>query len=152
MTCMLAEKTVAKRCVDAVSSRLPPRYLSFLDVQALMDGAKRYSDGDVAGAANSWRPLLKIDWAIDILIDVFAPALDKVGESELASKIDRARIEKGGRYGGADLAFVREALRAEHRGDKSKAKELAEKVVDAWSPTTDVPPAVADMKKLLSRL
>jgi hypothetical protein len=47
---------------------------------------------------------------------------------------------------------VRAAKRAAKRGDRARAKELAQKVVDAWSVADEIVPAVEEMKALLAKL
>ena len=84
---------------------------------------------------------------------LYAAAFDAAGEADLAERVDARLIAaKDGNYGGASLSHVRSARRAMARGDRARAKQLAQQVVDAWG-GADVPvPAVAEMKALLARL
>jgi hypothetical protein len=80
-------------------------------------------------------------------------AFDAAGEHELAAKLDAQSLISGfDSFGGASLARAREARRALARGDRDRAHELAQKIVDAWG-ASDVPvPAVDDMRALLGKL
>lgn len=101
------------------------------------------------GAAEAWRPLVQGD------VDrrVFPVAFDAVGDADLAEKVDARLMAAGdGNYDGVSLSYVRSAQRAMKRGDRERAKRLAQQVVAAWG-AADVPvPEVAEMKALLARL
>lgn len=55
-------------------------------------------------------------------------------------------------WNGATLAHARAARRAAARGDKARARKLAEQVVAAWLRADAPVPAVAEMRALLKRL
>lgn len=115
-------------------------------VDAFLSGAERYVRGDARGAADAWRPLVR-SGAIPLRSEVF----DAIGEPDLASAIDE-RDARQPRFAGASLAHVRAARRAQAAGDTARARQLAERVVRAWS-TADAPvPAVEEMRRLLDEL
>jgi eukaryotic-like serine/threonine-protein kinase len=117
-----------------------------------LEGAARYVEGDLAGAARAWRPLVASGGVLlESLREPMVAAFEASGDSDLAAKLDAATLTAPGRYGSVDLAWVREAHRAERRGDNVRARELARQVVDAWGVADDTVPAVAEMKLLLER-
>jgi eukaryotic-like serine/threonine-protein kinase len=61
-------------------------------------------------------------------------------------------MKQAGELNGATLGHVRAARRAYARGDRARARELAERVVKAWSVADDEPPALAEMRRLLVKL
>src|SRR5262245_10657967 len=81
-----------------------------------------------------------------------ADAFERTGEDELAERIDAEVVAVGGELAGASLATVRAARRAAKRGERDRAKELAQKVIRAWSLADDAIPAVEEMRKLLATL
>ena len=81
-----------------------------------------------------------------------ALTFDRTGDYDLADRVDEQALATAGPYNGADLAYVRGALRAEKRGDYERARKLAQGVIDAWSVADETVPAVADMRRLLARL
>ena len=76
---------------------------------------------------------------------------ERSGDEDNAARID-ARYLHDGAFNGAEPAHVREALRAEKRGDVATARAMAKKVIDAWSVADMDVPAVAEMRKLVARL
>jgi hypothetical protein len=149
--CANASRDVATACfarlLDLVSRHEvdPP---SGAD-QGDMRGLERFGARDLRKAADEWRPLV----SGDVDRRLYAVALDAAGEADLAERVDARLIAaQDGNYGGASLSHVRSARRAMAHGDRARAKQLAQQVVDAWG-AADVPvPAVAEMKALLARL
>jgi hypothetical protein len=70
----------------------------------------------------------------------------------LSAKLDAQSLATGfDTFGGVSPAMLREARRALARGDRDRARELAQKIVDAWG-ASDVPvPAVDEMRALLAK-
>jgi hypothetical protein len=64
---------------------------------------------------------------------MMAIAFDEVGDGELAERIDEDLMKP--------LAHARAARRAAARGDKARARKLAEQMVAAWL-TADAPVAL----------
>jgi hypothetical protein len=116
-------------------------------VAPLLAGAERYVNGDHAGAAKAWRPLLKDGGrATDALRHAMALSFDHESQFELATKLDAEAV--GGRFNGADLADVRAARRALRSGDRDSARKHAARVIAAWSVADDTVPSVNQMRKL----
>jgi hypothetical protein len=115
-------------------------------------------DTSDSGQADSWLaeiarapsgPMLAGD-GMRILRFVPTEIFDSAGEPELAEQIDNELADRAF-FHGISAALPRMAKRAFARGDKARARELAQKVIDAWS-VADVPvPAVDEMRKLLLR-
>jgi serine/threonine protein kinase len=149
--CANASRDVAKACfarLRELSATIPLEPPGVAD-KADMLGLERFGAGDLRGAADAWRSMV----AGDVDRRLYPVAFDAAGDADLAERVDeRLMVAKDGNYGGASLSHVRSARRAMARGDRARAKELAQQVVDAWG-AADVPvPAVAEMKALLARL
>jgi hypothetical protein len=82
----------------------------------------------------------------DFLVDVF----DRGGMPEMAEELDRPRVDDKELHG-ATLATLRAARRAWLRGDKTRARELAQRVVDAWKLVDTSVPGVPEMEALLAK-
>jgi eukaryotic-like serine/threonine-protein kinase len=122
-------------------------------LDSALQGAERYTRGDYRGAADAWRPLMRIGtgFYVAALRHAMADAFDRGGAPELAEKLDAATLSHPGSFNGADLAFVRQARRAQKRGDHAQAQALAKKVVDAWQVADTTVPVVAEMKAILAK-
>jgi hypothetical protein len=152
--CTVAPTPVAKRCLARLSSLYARGVFGVVYgmVDVALAGAVRYAAGDLAGAAAAWRPLVRAQGDVLLVLrHPVATALDRAGLADLADKVDAPMLAHAGPLDGADLAYVRAARRAAKRGDKARAKELAQKVVDAWSVADVAVPAVDEMKRLLAR-
>jgi hypothetical protein len=155
-TCALASPDAARTCFVHLRRLLAAHY--FEDVMGLppayVDGSERFAQGDMKGAAAQWRSLLDGAGANTRWLMNLAPtAFDAAGDPDFAERLDLKNIEEvNGDFHGASLAHVRSARRAAARGDKDRARKLAQQVIDAWS-VADMPvPAVAEMKALLVKL
>lgn len=147
--CMDASPNVALRCLDHIGKARRGGNARQLDnSNAYLAGAKQYVDGQDRAAVELWRPLLEDPFHAKLLaVDAF----DRVGEHELAERLDQLR-EESRRLHGEDLSTPRIAARAETRGNVDRARRHAQRVIDAWA-TADAPvPAVDEMRALLSRL
>jgi hypothetical protein len=152
--CTAAPGKVAERCLATVDALQKRGYLSgvFALDTGVIAGARRYVAGDFAGAAAAWKPLLRAPGdGLGALRDVVATALDRAGEPDLAEKVDAPSLAGAGTFNGADLAFVRAAIRAEKSGDHARARALAQRVVDAWAVADAPVPSVVEMRKILAR-
>jgi hypothetical protein len=114
--------------------------------EALLSGAERYVAGDAAGAVEAWRPLVRRR-SLKVPTDVFV----QVGEPALAERLEEAHLDRD-TFAGAHLAHVRSARRALAAGDTARAREMAQRVVDAWSVADVAVPAVEEMRALLAGL
>jgi hypothetical protein len=149
--CANASHEVAKACLARIGALVergdfePPSSADKADIR----GLERFGTGDLRGAADAWRSMV----AGDVDRRLYAVAFDAAGDADLAERVDERLIAaQDGNYGGASLSHVRSARRAMARGDRARAKQLAQQVVDAWG-AADVPvPAVAEMRALLARL
>jgi len=111
-----------------------------------LDGCEAFARGDLAAAARSWRPLAGVP---SYYFSLRPEAFEAAGETDLAWRIDDYRVARAHR---TELAHVRQALRAEKKGDVARASELAQRVVDKWSTADADVPHVKRMRALLARL
>jgi hypothetical protein len=123
------------------------------DTDDFLIGAERYVKGDLSGAAKAWRPLLGGSKALaSALPDPMVVAFERTGAADLAEQVDQEVMKRAGEFNGATLGHVRSARRALARGDRKTARRLAEQVVQAWSVADEPPPALAEMRQLLTQL
>jgi hypothetical protein len=149
VACTFAPRDVAARCFRKLRALSAP----VAGYDALEQAGERFSQGDYAGAARAFRPLLaKPNMLLYSLRDAAAVAFERTGEPDLAERVDKPTLAATGSFNGVDLAWVRAAKRAEKRGDRETARKLAEQVVEAWSTADEAVPAVAEMRALLARL
>ncbi|HEY8073353.1 MAG TPA: serine/threonine-protein kinase [Labilithrix sp.] len=153
--CCLAPRPVGKACVQRLKELREAGTLPtiFAGADTVVTGAARFVEDDYAGAAKSWRTLLRAPgWLQDPLRDVMAIAFDRSDALDLAEEVDAPTVALVDTPRTADLAWVRAAHRAEKRGDKARAKKLAEAVVARWRIADEDIPSVRDMKQLLAKL
>ncbi len=150
MMCLAAPKSIGKKCIARL--RLHSRgAVGF--IEGILEGSEHYVAGRYKDAARTWRKLAAHQgWQRDYLRDFLVEAFERSGDTALATKLDAEYLSRGNRWAGADLVYVREARRAEKRGDFTRARELAKKVIDAWSVADVDVPAVAEMTKLVARV
>jgi predicted Ser/Thr protein kinase len=118
--------------------------------ELLLRGAELYVAGDVRGAVAAWRPLVNgpSPYMLALLpIDAF----ERAGAADLAARIDDRAMEYA-IFAGVSEAAPREAKRALARGDRQRAKELAQSVIRAWEVADVSVPAVAEMRALLAAI
>jgi hypothetical protein len=77
---------------------------------------------------------------------------EHTGAADLAERVDEEAMKRADELNGATLGHVRAARRAFARGDRTRARQLAEQVVKAWAVADEAPPALAEMRKLIARL
>jgi hypothetical protein len=148
--CAYASKPVSRRCFDRLSALIDGgRFQGNVPgTDAFIQGARRFAERDLAGAARAWRPLLRTPGALlAVMPDAMAVAFEK-SDPELAEKVDAAEVATAGRFNGASLAHARAARRAHARGDREAARAHAKRVIEAWSVADEPVPAVAEMRKL----
>lgn len=153
--CAHARHAVAARCSARLRALVARGFFTGTThgVAALLDGAEAYGRGDLARAARAWRPLLRTPGSqVEVMANAMATAFDRTGESDLAERIDAEALARGGLYNGVSLAHVRAARRAAQRNDRARARELAQKVIEAWSLADEEVPAVAEMRRLLAQM
>ncbi len=152
--CALATRPTSRRCfarLRALRDRLSGGILP--STQAFTEGAERYAQGNLAGAAAAWRPLMREPGMFaEALPDAMATAFDRAGDVELAGRIDAMLGARAAELNGATIAHVRAARRALARGDKSRARTEAQRVIDAWSVADETVPAVEEMRRLIAGL
>jgi hypothetical protein len=149
--CTLAPPKIATRCLARLSSLYTRGEFGvvFGMVDVALAGAVKYAAGDFSGAATTWRPLLRAPGEVmDTMRDPIAMAFDRAGEPDLGDLADAPMLGHLGPFNGADLAYVRAARRAAKRGDAARARELAQKVVDAWAVADTPVPVVEEMRAL----
>jgi hypothetical protein len=150
ITAMCALSSAPDRCFARFRS-LRPRLAGAItpDGDGFMIGAERYAKGDFAAAATAWRPLLDGSMVLaSALPDAMVEVFERTGADNLAEQVDQEVMKRAGELNGATLGHVRAARRAFKRGDRQKARQLAEQVVKAWSMADDEPPALAEMRRL----
>jgi serine/threonine-protein kinase len=154
-SCCLAPRPTGKACAERLlqlraDAKLPT---IFAGADTVVAGAARFIADDYAGAAKAWRTLLRAPgWIQDPLRDVMAIAFERAGAADLAEEVDGPTLAFIDYPRTADLAWVRAAKRAEKRGDKARARKLAQAVVDKWRFADEDIPSVREMKALLSKL
>lgn len=151
--CAYASKPVATRCftkLRALRDKLSGGMLR--DSERFVEGAERYALGDVRGAAQAWRALLR-DPApfVSVLEDAMVQVYETLGESDIVERLERAASPKATEWNGASLGVVREARRAARKKDPTRARVLAKQVVDAWAIADDAVPVVEEMRRLLAK-
>jgi hypothetical protein len=123
------------------------------DTEAFLIGAERYVKRDFAGAAKVWRPLLGGRMVLaSTLPGAMVEVFEGTDAADLAEQVDQEVEKRAGELHGATLAHVRAAHRAYARKDREAARKLAEQVITAWSLADEPPPALAEMRQLLTRL
>jgi eukaryotic-like serine/threonine-protein kinase len=157
LVCLHASKELGLRCVRRLRKLMAEGYFkggSTALIPSMLEGLERAFEGDRPAAVRLWRQLPTVVRGTEIRVRL----LDGLGEHDLAASLDRSLVEHadtgihgGGFVNGASFAHVREAVRAEKRGDKAAARQLAEKVVKAWGSGDADVPAVGEMRKLLDR-
>ncbi|WP_394848903.1 serine/threonine protein kinase [Pendulispora brunnea] len=153
--CANASTSVSKRCFSRfreLRGRLSVGIVPETD--AFAEGAERYARGDLAGAAKSWRPFLREPGPFtQVLSNAMEEAFERTGDNELVARLETMAMSSGANeYNGAAPADVRAARRAAKRGDSARARQLAQKVIEAWSVADEPVPAVAEMRRLVARL
>jgi serine/threonine protein kinase len=149
--CRRASRDRAERCFAAFDGLVKSGAFVWgttPGTDAYVEGARRFARGDVRGAAEAWRPMTRLAGAIHVPADVY----DAVGDEAVAAALDATLLRERRFFHGINLAFVREAKRALRRGDKARARALAQQVVDAWSLADVEVPAVKEMRQILARL
>ena len=157
LVCLHASKDVGLRCVRRVRQLMAQGYFKgghTALIPSMLEGLERALEGDRLATVRLWRQLPSVVRGAEMRIRL----LDELGEHELAASLDRELVDKANTdvhgaafINGVTFAHVREALRAEKRGDKITARQLAEKVVKAWGSGDADVPAVGEMRKLLDR-
>jgi hypothetical protein len=151
VACMHAKGDVAASCLARIRKERSEagRWPGVAQgTEELCRGAERFAKGDVRGATEAWRGFALAEgfWIL-LPPEVF----DATNNIEIATKIDRIHLRMNGYYSGIHPAWAREAKRAFERGDRARARKLAQRVVDSWSTADATVPAVAEMRALLAR-
>ncbi|WP_437504996.1 protein kinase domain-containing protein [Sorangium sp. So ce1099] len=147
--CARATPAASRRCFARLRA-LRPRLSGVLPgTDAFTDGAERYARADHAGAARAWRPLLRDPGPFAaVMADGMAAVFERIGEAELAERLEPAVTAGESHLGGASLATVRAARRAARRGAVDEARALARQVIDAWAIADEPVPALDEMRRL----
>jgi eukaryotic-like serine/threonine-protein kinase len=116
-------------------------------------GAEHYVKQRFREAARAWRPLLGGRMALaSVLPEAMVDAFERTGAVDLAERVDQEVMKRAGELNGATLGHARAARRARDRGDRARARSLAEQVIEAWSLADDEPPVLAEMRRLVAEL
>jgi eukaryotic-like serine/threonine-protein kinase len=154
--CTDAQPAFAKKCVKRLREAYAKGEAGAVVGAAptVLDGAQRWVDGDAKGATTAWRPLLREAGAFldESFRHVMVEAFEAAGATELAVSLDHDYLDLVDSPNAFDLALVREAFRAEKRGDDATARKLARHSLDALRFADQDVPAAKDLAALLSRL
>lgn len=147
--CMVASPEVARPCLESLAALREGRAARagrVAGAEDLLAGALRHANGDDAGAVEAWRPLVRTraSW-------LPPEPFEREGEDALLARLVRAQMRRP-TFGGASGVHAEEAERAARAGDSERARELAQRVIDAWSVADVEVPAVARMRALIERL
>ncbi|MBX3273399.1 MAG: serine/threonine protein kinase [Sandaracinaceae bacterium] len=149
VVCMRASPPIAGPCLsrlrairDAHAAQAGRR----ANAEAMLDGAQRYAAGDDAGAVAAWRRLVRRGNA-SIALDAF----ERAGELDLLDTLLESLLERN-ELAGLHAAHALAARRALARGERARARELAEGAIRAWGAADVRVPAVDDMRALIAEL
>lgn len=149
--CTRASAAVALTCATRVRAVLE----SGIGVQDVTDivrvhlrGLERFAAGDFRAAAEAWRPLVELRGAKRQLpVSVF----DAAGDRELANKIEEQVVAEAPTPHFASWLCPALAKRALARGDRARARLLAQRVIDAFGAVDVTIPVVAEMRAILAK-
>ncbi len=149
--CTRASAAVARTCATRVRAVLD----SGIGVEDVTDivrvhlrGLERFAAGDSRAAAEAWRPLVELRSAKRQLpVSVF----DAAGDRELADKIEAQVVAEAGAPHFASWLCPALAKRALARGDRARARLLAQRVIDAFGAVDVTIPVVAEMRAILAK-
>ena len=151
--CARASAAASARCFERFRSLRQQFSGITQETNDFLTGAELYVKKDLAGAAKAWRPLLGGPlMQASMLPDEMADAFQSTGAANLAERVDREVMKRAAEFNGATLGHAREARRAADRGDRARAKQLADQVINAWSLADDEPPVLAKMLQLVAQL
>jgi hypothetical protein len=149
--CVMTPKPLGPICVGRLAELYRSGHFgaAILGGADVLTGAERYVAGDLAGAAKAWRSALtRTTLAYSMLRTPIADLFDRLGEPELAGRVDAPALEEGAL---PSLALARAAMRAEKRGDCAAARGFAGRIVGKWEAADEKPPVVDRMRKLMAR-
>jgi serine/threonine-protein kinase len=148
--CASATRELGTKCLARIRALSGGRVGN---IDGILDGAEHFTRGEYAAAALAWRTMMvRPGWQLDSFRDLLGTALERSGQDDLVARLDAPVLASRGRYNGVELAHVRAARRAERSGDKATAKRLAVQVIAAWQVADVDVPAVAEMRKMVTRL
>lgn len=152
--CNLAPREIGRRCIERLEQLRRDGKLAtiFATIETVLAGATRFVADDYAGAAKTWRTLLRsAGWVQGPLRDPVAIAFDRAGELELGEEVDAPTVALVDLPRTADVAWVRAARRARKRGDHERARKLAQACVEKWRFSDETIPAVQEMRDLTAK-
>ncbi|MRG93058.1 serine/threonine-protein kinase [Polyangium spumosum] len=150
--CARASRGVSRRCFDrfrSLKERLSGGLLPETD--AFVAGAERYAEGDLAGAAQAFRPLVRAPGPfVAVMGEAMLEAFEHAGEDEIVGRLLEALEASEAKAAGARAWMAQAATRAARRGDRARAERFARRVIDAWAMADADVPLVRDMRALLT--
>jgi hypothetical protein len=151
-TCTQIRTSIGDKCVDRLAELYSRGWFggAVLNSGEAIEGARRFVHGDYVGAAKAWRPNAT-DFLAESMRGPMTVAFERAGDDDLAERMDRHAIEQGSVSPETDLCWVRASMRAEKRGDLPRAQELARAFVARWEAADERPPALAEMKRVLTK-
>jgi hypothetical protein len=146
--CLLASEPGA--CLQRFRALRPLLGTATQETDAFLDGVEHYMAGDIAAAARIWAPLVRgSKLAASTLPAEMVLAFERIRAYDLAEQVDGEVMKRASEFHGATLGHVRSARRAHALGDAVRARQDAQRVVQAWAIADQTPPAVSDMRALL---
>jgi hypothetical protein len=147
--CAYASRAIAERCFARLRAASDLRGGSTDEIRAFTEGARRFANGDAAGAAEAWRPLVRDAHAgVAMLAEAMVTAFAAAGDPDLAIQIEVRTESDAPLLNRATLTMARAAQVAQARGQHALAARLAKRVVDAWQDADTLPPILAELKPL----
>jgi hypothetical protein len=147
--CGWVRTDLAKPCVARIRALVDAGFFregTMPLTKPLLDALERSVSGDVKGAAQAFRGVLGAP-------SMYHPrrlfeAFEKSDDVATLESLDAKRDSKF--YGGVSSGTVHGARMAAKRGDKKKARELAQRVVDAWAAADMQLVALDEMRAILA--
>jgi hypothetical protein len=149
--CTRASAAVALTCATRVRAVLDAG-IGVEDVTDIvrvhLRGLERFAAGDARAAAEAWRPLVELRGPKRQL----PPSVfDAAGDRELADKIEEKVVAEAPAPHFASWLCPALAKRALARGDRARARLLAQRVIDAFGAVDVTIPVVAEMRAILAK-
>ncbi|HEU4403775.1 MAG TPA: serine/threonine-protein kinase [Polyangiaceae bacterium] len=152
--CARTSAAVSGRCFDRfreIRQRLSGGVLP--GAEAFVAGAEKSARRDLRGAAKAFRPLLREPAPfVTVLPEAMIEAFEAAREPEAVTALEAALPDRAAELGGASLVMVWAARRAAREGRAAAARELADRVISAWSTADEAVPAVDEMRRLKAQV
>jgi hypothetical protein len=150
--CVQSPPVLARRCFQRIKTLFERGYFggATSSAQEGLEGARRYIEGDLVGAAKAWRPV-SADLLADEMRIPMSLAFERAGALTLLDRIDERSMRESQGSPNIEMAYARKALRAEKQGDMATAHKLAATFVERWEGADDLPPLLGEMKRIAAK-